>query len=85
MEDATKCLQGLEKQINLNEKGIPELNECSFKYEEIRQQLRAGKHMVFITVDSIRNSPVFAQGMMKVQDVVFIQEMEHQGHARYLS
>lgn len=67
----------------VNERGIPELNECVFKYEDIRQQLRAGKHMVFLTVDSIRNSQVFVQGMVKIQEVVFIQEMEHLGHSRF--
>ena len=65
------------------ERGNPVLIPCPFKYEEIRHQLRVGKHMVFLTVDSFRDSFVRIEGVMKVQEVVFMQEMEYQGNSRF--
>ena len=67
----------------VDERGRPVLRACEWKYEEIRHQLRLGKHMVFMSIDSFRNEQVFVQGGCKVQDVVFVQEMEQQGHTRY--
>lgn len=65
------------------EQGRPVLIPCPFKYEEIRHQLRIGKHMVFLTVDSFRDSFVRVESVMKVQEVVFMQEMEYQGNSRF--
>lgn len=66
-----------------NSEGMPEAKAGSFRYEEIRNQLRAGKHMVFMSVDTFRESRVFVEGGVKVQEVMFMQEVEHQGVSRF--
>lgn len=66
-----------------DERGNPVGDKSMHKYEEIRHELRSGKHMVFMSVDSFRNSAVFAEGQVKVQEVVFMHHMEHQGVSKY--